>query len=890
MKYMTVSEIREAYLKFFEEKEHLRLASYSLVPDNDKSLLLINAGMAPMKAYFTGLSTPPSKRITTCQKCIRTGDIENVGVTGRHATFFEMLGNFSFGDYFKNEVIPWAWEFCTDVLKMPADKLYPSVYFEDDEAFDIWHEKVGIAKERIFRMGKEDNFWEVGNVGPCGPCSEIYFDLGAEYGCGKESCTVGCDCDRYTEFWNLVFTQFDKQEDGSYAPLAKPNIDTGMGLERMGVIMQGVRSIMDIDTMKSIRDRVCQLSGYIYGSTANKDISVRIITDHIRAVTFLLADGVLPNNEGRGYVLRRLLRRAARHGKQLGINQTFMGELCAVVMAEFGEAYPELIAHKEYILKVLSVEEQRFYETLDSGLEYLKSHIERIKDGTKILGGADAFKLYDTFGFPLELMREILTEAGLGVDEAGFEAQMENQRKLSRVSREETTFMGQDADVYAAIKVPPTVFTGYDCQKQDGLAGKGGPKVISMVIEGAETAELCEGSEGVIVLDMTPFYAEGGGQVGDVGIIHTSGGVFEVRDCKKAGGGKYIHIGRVKSGKIEVGQDLCATVDTECRRAVMRNHTATHLLHKALRDVLGEHVTQAGSYVSAERLRFDLTHFEPVTFEQLQAIEAIVNDAIFDALDVTAVNTDMEAAKNMGAMALFGEKYGDDVRVVSVAGYSSELCGGTHVNNTSQIGLFKILSESSVSAGVRRIEALSGKAALDYYKDRDMIIRDMAAMLKTSPDAIIQKAEAALVQLKDFQRKLEKAKVEGSADIVSDIWKSRAHEEINGAHIVTAKIDNVDAAALRTIGDIFKDKAQGAAGALALFGVSEGKVSILVAVVGDDLLARGLHAGNIVKEIAPIVNGRGGGKPNMAQAGGDDPSKVDEAITAAREIIKAKIV
>ncbi|MCL2564985.1 MAG: alanine--tRNA ligase [Defluviitaleaceae bacterium] len=882
MKYMSVSEIREAFLKFFEEKEHLRLKSYSLVPENDKSLLLINAGMAPMKAYFTGLSTPPSKRIATCQKCIRTGDIENVGITNRHATFFEMLGNFSFGDYFKNEVIPWAWEFCTEVLEMPVDKLYPSVYFEDDEAFDIWYKKVGIPKDRIFRMGKEDNFWEVGTVGPCGPCSEIYFDLGPEFGCGKEGCTVGCDCDRYTEFWNLVFTQFDKKEDGSYEPLASPNIDTGMGLERMGVIMQGVKSIMDIDTMKSIRDAVCTMSGYAYGSSENKDISVRIITDHIRAVSFLLADGVLPNNEGRGYVLRRLLRRAARHGKQLGIDRTFMPELCQVVVSQFGDAYPELNAHKEYILKILSVEENRFYETLDQGLEYLMNHIEGMKNGTKILGGADAFKLYDTYGFPLELMKEILEEANLQVDEEGFNTEMEKQREMSRGSREESTFMGSDTEIYSTMDIPATEFAGYDCISANT------PKVISLIIEGKETKELGEGAEGIIVLDMTTFYAEGGGQVGDIGTITTESGVFEVCDCKKVDGDKYIHIGKVRSGKIEVGGRCTVSVDEKCRKSTMRNHTATHLLHKALREVLGGHVTQAGSYVSSERLRFDLTHFEPITYEELDKIENMVNDAIFEALDVNTVNTDIESAANMGAMALFGEKYGDVVRVVNIGSLCAELCGGTHVSNTSQIGLFKILSESSVSAGVRRIEALSGKSALDYYKGQDVKIKALAASMKTTADSVFQKAESTMVQLKELQKELEKAKTEGSANIVDDLWASDAHEEVNGVHIIAAKVDNIDAAALRTLGDKIRDKAKGA-GALALFGVLDGKVSILV-MASDDLAAKGLHAGNIVKEVAPIVSGRGGGKPNMAQAGGSDASKVDEAIAKARELIKSQVI
>jgi len=882
MKYMTVSEIRKAFLEFFEKrKEHLRLQSYSLVPENDKSLLLINAGMAPMKAYFTGQAKPPSKRIVTCQKCIRTGDIENVGVTARHATLFEMLGNFSFGDYFKDEIIPWAWEFCTEVLEMPVDRLYPSVYEEDDEAFDIWHEKIGVPKEKIFRFGKEDNFWEVGSVGPCGPCSEIYFDLGEEYGCGKEDCTVGCDCDRYTEFWNLVFTQFDKQEDGSYAPLANPNIDTGMGLERMGVIMQGVRTIMDIDTMKSIRDAVSGICNYAYGSSADKDLSVRIITDHIRAVTFLLADGVMPGNEGRGYVLRRLLRRAARHGKLLGIEKTFMPELCEVVVQNFGEAYPELASHKEYILKILAIEESRFYETLDQGLEYLKTHIEKIKNGTKILAGADAFKLYDTYGFPPELMHEILTEAGLSMDEAGFEMEMQKQKEMSRGSREETTFLGSDADIYAAFDLPATIFSGFESLVQNDA------KVISIVIDGAQVEEAGQGIEGVIIVDNTPFYAEGGGQVGDIGRISTQSGVFEVFDCKKADGDKHIHIGKVVSGVIKAGQSTIAEVDAESRKAVERNHTATHLLHKALREVLGAHCTQAGSQVSPTRLRFDLTHFEPVTSEELGKVENMVNEAIFNAFDVKAVNTNIESAKNMGAMALFGEKYGDDVRVVKIEDFCAELCGGAHVKNTSQIGFIKILSESSVSAGVRRIEALTGKAALNYYSEQDIKVKALAAGLKVNPESVFQKVESVGAQLKELQKELEKAKTEGSANIIEEIWESKDHEEINGSHVVVTKIDNADADALKILGDKLKDKSQGR-GVFVLFGVAEGKVSIVV-MSGDDMIAKGAHAGNIIKEVAQIVDGRGGGKPNMAQAGGADASKVGEAIAKALEIVKACI-
>ena len=880
MKYMTVAQIREAYLDFFEKKkDHLRLQSFSLVPESDKSLLLISAGMAPMKAYFTGQATPPSKRIVTCQKCMRTNDIENVGKTARHATLFEMLGNFSFGDYFKEEIIPWAWEFCTEVLELPADKLYPSVYVEDDEAFDIWHKKIGIPKERIFRLGKEDNFWEVGNVGPCGPCSEIYFDLGEEYGCGSATCTVGCDCDRYTEFWNLVFTQFDKQEDGSFKPLDNPNIDTGMGLERMGVIMQGVRTIMDIDTMKSIRDTVCSIANYAYGSVADKDLSVRIITDHIRAVTFLLADGVMPGNEGRGYVLRRILRRAARHGKLLGIEDTFMAKLCESVIANFGEAYPELVTHREYILKILGIEENRFYETLDQGLEYLKSHIEKIKDGSKVLDGADAFKLYDTYGFPPELMLEILTEAGLSMDEAGFEVEMQKQKEMSRGSREETTFLGSDADVYGAFNLPPTTFTGYESLEQSDA------KIISLVVDGRQVDEIDTGTEGVIVLDKTQFYAEGGGQVGDIGTISTVSGAFEVLECKKADGDKHIHVGKVISGIIKSGESAIAKVDTKNRKAVERNHTATHLLHKALREVLGAHCTQAGSQVNSQRLRFDLTHFEPVTADELAKIESIVNDAILEAFDVEAINTDIESAKNMGAMALFGEKYGDEVRVVKIGDFCAELCGGTHIKNTSQIGFIKILSESGISAGVRRIEALTGKAALEYYHEQEAKVRTMALGLKVNSDVVFQKVESMAAQLKDLQKELEKVKSEGSANIVDELWASNAREEINGIHVVAIKLDNTDADALKVLGDQLKDKSQGK-GVFALFGIADGKVSIVI-MAGDEAIAKGIHAGNIVKEVVQIVDGRGGGKPTMAQAGGANVSKVDEAMAKALELIKA---
>ena len=875
MNYMTVSEIREAFLKFFEGKDHLRLKSFPLVPENDKSLLLINAGMAPMKAFFTGLETPPAPRVTTCQKCIRTGDIENVGVTNRHATFFEMLGDFSFGDYFKEEIIAWSWEFCTEVLGLPEDKLFISVYEEDDEAYNIWHEKVGIPKEKLFRLGKEDNFWEVGTTGPCGPCSEIYFDRGEEYGCGKDTCAVGCDCERYTEFWNLVFTQFNKEEDGSFTPLAKPNIDTGMGLERMSVIMQNVDSIMDIDTMKGIRDKVCELSGYKYGDSDSGDISVRITTDHIRAVTFLLADGVLPNNEGRGYVLRRLLRRAARHGKLLGINTTFMPELCKTVIEYFGGAYPELVEKQEYILKILSVEESRFYETLDQGLALLKQYIEKIKGNVQnILEGADAFRLYDTYGFPIELMKEILEEEKLGVDEAAFKIEMEKQREMSRSSREETTYMGAEISVYAEIKTDATEFLGYDNLVVEGC------NVLALVSNDKVVDSLETGFEGAIILDKTPFYAESGGQGGDIGIIEANGAVFSVTDCKKVDGGKFAHTGKMLSGCIKTGDKCVSLVDKENRNGSMRNHTATHLLHKALREVLGGHVEQAGSFVSAERLRFDFTHFEAMTNEQIAQVEKTVNDVIFEAMSVESAVTDIESAKKMGAMALFGEKYGNIVRVVKVDNFSTELCGGTHVKNTSQIGLFKILSEAGVSAGVRRIEALTGKNALEFFKTQDHMLRTVATLIKSTPENIIKRAEGLITQVRELRQEIDKLKSKASGNIVDDIINEAV--EISGVKFITSQIDNMDMNSLRLMGDKVKDKLQ--SGVLALFGVSDGKISIVV-MASDDAVAKGIHAGNIIKEIAPLTGGKGGGKPNMAQAGGSDASGIKPAMDKAKEII-----
>jgi alanyl-tRNA synthetase len=848
------------------------------VPENDKSLLLINAGMAPLKPYFTGLEKPPSKRVTTCQKCIRTIDIDNVGITARHVTLFEMLGNFSFGDYFKEEIIPWSWEFCTKVLEMPDDRLFVSVFLEDDEAFNIWRDKVGLPESKIFRMGKEDNFWEVG-TGPCGPCSEIYFDRGLEYGCGKDTCTVGCNCDRFMEFWNLVFTQFNREEDGTYTPLSHPNIDTGMGLERMGVIMQNVHSIFDIDTMKSLRDKVCEIAGHKYLSDYNKDISVRIIADHVRSVTFMLADGVLPNNEGRGYVLRRLLRRAARHGKLLGIEDKFMAQLCEVVIQQFSSAYPELEEKKDYILKIFNIEESKFYETLDQGLALLKKHISHLNETKQsVLSGVYAFKMYDTYGFPIELMREILAEEHIGINEEEFNTEMTKQRELSRSDHGENSFMGGEAGAFAAIDAVPTEFVGYTSVRTDNSV------VLAMVSNDKAVNSMEKGAHGSIILDKTAFYAESGGQAGDRGIIKTNTGEFVVEDCVKVIGGRFAHEGYVSQGVIKKGDTAQTLVDKEIRNAAKRNHTATHLLHKALRQVLGNHVEQAGSLVTESRLRFDFTHFESMTPAQIEEVEEIVNDVIFDALEVTITNTDMEHAKKMGAMALFGEKYGNEVRVVSVEDFSTELCGGIHVDNTSNIGLFKILSESGISAGVRRIEALTGKNALKFYQNQDEMVKTVAMSLKTTPDNLPKRTEGLLEQTKELKREISSLSSRMSGNIVDDILNAK--EEISGVNAVLYKADNMDMNALRNLGDKIKDKLSN--GVIALLSTVEDKV-FMVVMATDDAVKKGIHAGNIVKAVAPVIGGNGGGKPNMAQAGGTDAMAINDAFIKLKEIIKEQV-
>ena len=881
MQYMGVNEIREKYLSFFETKQHLRLASASLVPQNDKSLLLINSGMAPLKPFFTGQQVPPRKRVTTCQKCIRTGDIENVGKTARHGTFFEMLGNFSFGDYFKNEAIEWAWEFFTKVIKLPEDKLYVSIYQDDDEAFDIWHKKIGLAEDRIFRMGKEDNFWEHG-VGPCGPCSEIYYDKGPEYGCGKPGCTVGCDCDRYMEVWNLIFTQFCKEDDGSYSNLDHPNIDTGMGLERLATVMQGVNSIFDVDTVKAIRDKVCEISGKEYGKEHKYDVSIRVITDHVRSVTFMTSDGVMFSNEGRGYVLRRLLRRAVRHGKLLGIDRKFIAEVADVVIENSGDAYPELKEKREYIEKMLSVEESRFHETLDTGMAMLAQKIDEIKasKGENVLEGADSFKLYDTYGFPLDLMQEILGEEGITVDEDAFRAEMEKQRTRAREARETDTYMGAEETVFHQLPAEmATEFVGYDNNEFDG-------KVLALVSGNAVVDTASEGADVAVVVDKTPFYAEMGGQVGDTGVIENDGCKIEITDCTKFGGNKFIHTGKVISGEIKVGDTVTLKIDTARRKAIARNHTATHLLQAALREVLGSHIEQAGSYVSDTRLRFDFTHFESIDKETLVKVERIVNDKIFDALDVVVKEMPIEEAKKSGATALFGEKYGDTVRVVNVGGYSVEFCGGTHLHNSSEAGVFKIISESGVAAGVRRIEATTGENVLHLIEEREYMLGSIGTMLKAAQGNIVQKISAVLEENKQLTKELEALKAKMSGGAADEIINNKV--DINGVAFVAGDVKGLEMNDLRTMGDKLKDKLSGEAAVIVLASGEGSKVSFVV-MCTDDAVKKGAKAGDIVKAAATVCGGGGGGRPNMAQAGGKDASKIKEALEAAKAVVEGAV-
>ena len=882
-----VNELRRSYLEFFESKDHLAHASYSLVPENDNSLLLINAGMAPLKPYFTGQEIPPRRRMTTCQKCIRTGDIENVGKTARHLTFFEMLGNFSFGDYFKTEAIHWSWEYLTEVLGLDPDRLYPSIYGEDDEAFEIWNKEIGIAEDRITRFyrdpetGECDNFWEHG-AGPCGPCSEIYYDRGEKYGCGKPTCKVGCDCDRYMEVWNNVFTQFNGDGHGGYVELDQKNIDTGMGLERLAVVMQDVDSVFDIDTMKAIRDKICELSGKTYKASEKDDISIRLITDHIRSSTFMVSDGILPSNEGRGYVLRRLIRRAARHGRMLGIKGLFMSTLSGTVIEESHDGYPELLEKKEFIFRVLNEEEEKFNKTIDQGLSILSDLEEDLKKaGKKTLSGDDAFKLYDTYGFPLDLTEEILAEKGYDIDKDGFEAAMEKQRDTARNARKETNYMGKDATVYDKLDVSLTSeFTGYDRLTDEG-------NIIAITDESDVVDSLGQDAKGTIITDKTPFYGTMGGQNGDIGEIICGDNVFEVEDTIHLAGGKIGHVGFVKKGSLKKGDAVKLNVNFGNRSLTCRNHSATHLLQRALREVLGDHVQQKGSDVNSARLRFDFTHFSAMTAEEIAKVEQIVNSRIFAGADVTTNVMSIEEAKKTGAMALFGEKYGDEVRVVSMGPdgeFSVELCGGTHVKNTGDIQRFRIVSESGVASGVRRIEALTSAGLFDYYEEKETALSKAAELLKTSDNQIADKISSLLSEIKELKSEVDSLKSAAAKDALGDA--SSDAEEIGGLKFIAKQLSGVDMNGLRDLGDQLKT--QIGEGVILLASEVGGKVS-LMAMATDGAVAKGAHAGNLIKAVASCVGGGGGGKPAMAQAGGKNPAGIPEALGKAKDVVSEQI-
>ncbi len=876
MEKMGLNEIRERYLSFFESKGHLRLPSFPLVPQNDNSLLLINAGMAPLKPYFTGKEVPPSKRVTTCQKCIRTPDIERVGKTARHGTYFEMLGNFSFGDYFKHEATAWAWEFITKEMKIPVDRLWVSIYEEDDEAGEIWTKEVGVAPDRIVKLGKADNFWEIG-TGPCGPCSEIYFDRGAENGCGSPDCAVGCDCDRFVEFWNLVFTQFDKDEQGNYNRLANPNIDTGMGMERLAAIMQGVNSLFEVDTVRNIMAHISRISGVKYGEGAESDVSLRVITDHIRGTTFMISDGIIPSNEGRGYVLRRLLRRAARHGKLLGVKHTFLYEVVDTVIAENKQAYPELAERADYIKKVVLTEEESFDKTIDQGLAILGDYIADIKkQGKTTLSGDNAFKLYDTFGFPIDLTLEIVQESQMDVDMAGFEARMQQQRERARAARSEAEGAGWDDGVFGQLGNEPTEFTGYDNFVCDA-------KVLAIVKDNAFTDGITSGEQAAVVLDKTVFYGESGGQAGDTGVLEGSANAA-VTDTKKLPGGKILHMVTVKDGKLAVGDTVTARIDEAKRLATSRNHSATHLLQRALRDVLGSHVTQSGSFVDSDYLRFDFTHFSPVTEEELLKVEDAVNTAILRAMQVDISYQSIDEARNEGVTALFGEKYGSIVRVVKMGGYSAELCGGCHIGNTAQIGLFKIVREGGVAAGIRRIEAVTGANVLKLLREEEERLKTLSAVLKTNPVDVVSRAEGVLAELKAAGREIEMLKSKlagGSIDELIGVARS-----VGDVKVITGRMDDLDTEGLRTLGDKLRDKVPGAVIVLAT--ANGGKVNF-VAMAAKSAVAAGVNAGGIVREVAKIAGGGGGGKPDNAMAGGKDASKINEALQAAYAVVEGQL-
>ncbi|MDF2546523.1 MAG: alaS [Anaerosolibacter sp.] len=875
---MSLNEVRSKFLSFFEGKDHLVRSSFPLVPQNDKSLLLINSGMAPLKPYFMGVDTPPHKRMVTCQKCIRTGDIENVGKTARHGTFFEMLGNFSFGDYFKNESIKWGWEFVTDWLKMPIERLWVSVYENDDEAYEIWNKTIGVPEERIVRLGKADNFWEIG-LGPCGPCSEIYFDRGEKYGCDSSHCKPGCDCDRYVEFWNHVFTQYDKDEQGNYNPLPKPNIDTGMGLERVACIMQDVDSIFEVDTIRYILDGVVEISGQSYGVDPKKDISIRIITDHIRSVTFMVSDGIMPSNEGRGYVLRRLLRRAARHGKLLGIKNNFLNILVERVIKVSGDGYPELREKSEYINKVIGIEEERFHETIDQGSEILKNYIEELKlGGHTVLSGEQAFRLYDTYGFPLELTKEILEEERMAVDENSFKAEMEKQRERARSARQDMEGEGWKEDVFSQLDQQiKSSFNGYDTLTL--------PATVLAMVKGSEIVhEANIGDQVTIILDKTPFYPEGGGQTGDKGVLWNEACKARVIDVKKGHNDRILHICEIIDGKIGTGVMIHTEVDRETRISTARNHTATHLLHKALKSILGQHVEQAGSMVTSERLRFDFSHFQPLSDEEVERVEEIVNMKILESLQVDASEMAIEEAKKKGATALFGEKYGDHVRVVSIGDYSMELCGGTHVQSVSQIGLFKIISESGVAAGIRRIEAVTGLKAYQYIKEKEAKLKEVSILLKTTPKEVVTRVENLINDLKSVQKEAETLKNKMATGSVDEILSNV--NQIKGINVVVHKLAGLDMDSLRNLGDHLRDKL--GSGLVVLGTDFNDKVNFL-AMATQDVVDQGVHAGNIIKEIAKIAGGGGGGRPNMAQAGAKDVSKIDEALKEVAVLVERQV-
>jgi len=869
MKNLGLNEIREMYLSFFENKEHLRHKSFPLIPQNDKSILFTVAGMAPLKPYFTGKETPPKSRMTTCQKCIRTEDLENIGKTPRHGTFFEMLGNFSFGDYFKEEAILWAYEFMTEKLELDMDKVWVSVYKEDDEAYDIWKNKIGFDESKIVKLGKEDNFWEHGD-GPCGPCSEIFYDMGEENSCGDENCAPGCECDRYLEFWNLVFTQFNSK-DGEYTKLESPSIDTGMGLERIASILQNVKSIFDVDTFKAIRDKVCEISGKEYEVNKNIDWSIRVVADHARAMTFMLADGVMISNEGRGYVLRRIIRRAARHGKLLGVEGNFLEKIVNVVIEMSKHEYTEISEKKDYIIKSISTEEDRFSKTLEQGLAVLEDYSKHLKAGDT-LSGDKAFKLYDTYGFPVDLTMEILEDKNVLVDEDGFKKEMELQKKRARDAREETNYAGAADTVFNKLsKDYTTEFCGYT-----NLEIK---EEIKDLIKGDEIVSKLEANDkGFIMLAKTPFYAESGGQVGDKGIIETSTGVAKVEDCKKITGSKFSHVVTVLSGEIKKGDIANLQVGKEVRESTSRNHTATHILQKALRIVLGDHVEQSGSYVNGEKLRFDFTHFEAMTKEEISKVENIINEKILEAIDVNVFETSIDEARELGAMALFGEKYGDVVRVVKASDYSIELCGGTHVSNTSKISLFKITSENGVAAGVRRIEAVTGKNAIDYFRNQEEKVLKIESILKNKD--VVEKVEATILELKEKNKEIDKLKAKLATSDIDDVVKNK--ENINGIDLVIYRNDDLEMNELRNMGDIIKNKL-GEGVVVGISGKNQ-KVS-LISMATDGAIKNGAHAGNIIREIAAIVGGGGGGRPNSAQAGGKDVTKINDAIKEIKEIL-----